>query len=140
MPLYEFGCRVCGYRTEELRRPEDLGVEICPSCGSAMQRLISAVSLGGRVDPGPGRAAWPRTWRGLDGGDPGAVSYWRRRIEREMKEEDRNPELRARADALARGGTHDHSHGAGDPAPEPYIGPGLQGPRPARAPSRETTG
>jgi len=125
MPVYEYRCPACGAVTEILlssyaqTTPPD-----CTACGASMTRLISLVALGNRVNPGPGRRAWPSTWRSVNGGDPDTLRYWRHRIEREMKEEERNPELAARADTF-RGdaaGAHRHSHQA---SPEPFVGPGV---------------
>jgi putative FmdB family regulatory protein len=126
MPVYEYRCLSCGAVVETLvsgyaskPAPE------CTVCARSMERMISLIALGKRADPGPGRAAWPTTWRGVNGGDPGTLRYWRHRIERELREEDRNPELSARAEAF-RGqapGPHTHRH---DAPPEPFVGPGVR--------------
>jgi putative FmdB family regulatory protein len=44
MPIYEFECKGCGARFEELVDPAAAGIA-CPECGSGrLRRLISAVS------------------------------------------------------------------------------------------------
>jgi putative FmdB family regulatory protein len=129
MPIYEYRCSSCGRLLEALvfgHTPTP--APQCTECGLVTTRIISLVALGKHADPGPGRAAWPSTWRAVDGGNPEAIRYWRRRIERELKEEERNPELSARADAFRRDFSESHSHG--HVAPEPFIGPGAAPERP----------
>ena len=106
MPIYEYGCRRCGAAFERFyptmgraraARPS------CPGCGSGeVERLVSEVALGGRVEVGPGRAAYPYTWEQTHGGDPEVLRYWRRRIEKEMREEQNDPELTLRREEVAR--------------------------------------
>jgi hypothetical protein len=89
----------------------------CPACGNGeTQRLISSFAVGGRVNPGPGRAAWPTSWNDTNGGDPETLRYWRKRIEREARLEEKYPELRDPS-LLNGSGTgtlesseHSHSH------------------------------
>ena len=49
MPLFEYTCRDCGERFEELRSAKDQGpAPACPTCGSAeVARLLSAFATGG---------------------------------------------------------------------------------------------
>ena len=45
MPIYEYQCRTCSQRFEELVRGEDKPV--CPSCsGRKLERLVSAFAVG----------------------------------------------------------------------------------------------
>ena len=41
MPLYEYHCKKCG-RFENLQRISDGPLSACPTCGGAVERLISA--------------------------------------------------------------------------------------------------
>ena len=97
MPIYEYRCLDCGevfshlvltFTGASTQKP-------CPACGGEQaRRLMSTFTLGGKVDPGPGRTAWPTSWNDTNGGDPETLRYWRNRIEREAKLEEKYPELR----------------------------------------------
>jgi len=96
MPIYEYHCQECGkvFSLLFLRSAEANGQERCTACGSEQtRRLISTFAIGGRVDPGPGRAAWPTNWEDTHGADPETLHYWRHRIEREARLEEKYPEL-----------------------------------------------
>ncbi len=58
MPMYEYACRDCGHRFDELRRmSERLNAPPCPACGSEQTELaISAAAVFG----GSGGAPSPR--------------------------------------------------------------------------------
>lgn len=45
MPLYEYECFVCSKRFERIQRVSDDPVKICPECGGAVRRLLSAPAL-----------------------------------------------------------------------------------------------
>ena len=50
MPIYEFICRECGHRFEELVLSASASLEhiVCPSCGAEKpEKLISAVAFTG---------------------------------------------------------------------------------------------
>ena len=97
MPIYEYRCLECGEVFSLLlqRYAGASGQQHCSACGSEQtQRLISSFAIGGRADPGPGRAAWPTSWDDTNGADPETLRYWRKRIEREAKLEEKYPELR----------------------------------------------
>ena len=97
MPIYEYRCLDCGevFSHLVLTFTDASGRRPCPACGGEQaRRLMSTFSVGGRVDPGPGRAAWPTSWNDTNGGDPETLRYWRKRIEREAKLEEKYPELR----------------------------------------------
>lgn len=97
MPIHEYTCRVCTARFERLyRKPADVppaGDLSCPRCGGQVRRLVGGISLGGRVDVGVGRAGWPHSWADTQAGDAELIRHWRRQMERETSEEQRNPEL-----------------------------------------------
>lgn len=42
MPLYEYECAKCGERTEAIQRTGDALLTVCPSCGGALVKLLSA--------------------------------------------------------------------------------------------------
>ena len=42
MPLYEYQCDTCGHRFEVIQKFSDALVKVCPKCGAAVQKLISA--------------------------------------------------------------------------------------------------
>ncbi|MFL5624195.1 MAG: FmdB family zinc ribbon protein [Ktedonobacteraceae bacterium] len=97
MPIYEYRCLDCGevFSHLVLTSTDTSGLMSCSACGSAQtRRLMSSFAVGGRADPGPGRAAWPTSWDDTNGGDPETLRYWRKRIEREARLEEKYPELR----------------------------------------------
>jgi len=56
MPLYEFACRACGQRFEDLVRGQEQSR--CPGCdGTDLQRLVSSFAVqtpsAGAIGPGP---------------------------------------------------------------------------------------
>jgi putative FmdB family regulatory protein len=149
VPIYEYRCRACGAVFSRLfRRYADATPhELCPECGADQtQRLMSSFAVSGHVDPGPGRAAWPTSWEDTRGGDPETLRYWRRRIERESRLEEKYPEL---SDPALRNGSgtsadtsqpgaqqhaghhhhhehahphsHEHGSGAGTPGEAPHT-------------------
>jgi putative FmdB family regulatory protein len=118
MPIYEFRCLECDevFTRLFLRSAKASDLVACAACGSDQtQRLISSFAIGGKVDPGPGRAAWPTAWNDTNGGDPETLRYWRHRIEREAQLEEKYPELRDRSllsgEAAPETAVHGHSHG-----------------------------
>lgn len=42
MPIYEYSCASCGRVTEALQRLSDPPLAVCPQCGGALRKLISA--------------------------------------------------------------------------------------------------
>lgn len=132
MPIYEYRCLDCGevFSQLMLRSVDANGQQSCSACGSGeTRRLISSFAVGGKADPGPGRAAWPTSWGDTNGGDPDTLRYWRKRIEREAKLEEKYPELRDPSLKTGKGETpeiaptpsehghhhHDHPHSHAKP-------------------------
>ena len=127
MPIYEYRCQQCGAVFSLLfRHASEAGEHIhCTMCDSDQtRRLISSFAVGGRANPGPGRAAWPTSWKATNGGDPETLRHWRHRIEQDARLEEKYPELRD--PSLLKGGSesiptladhhdhhhHDHPHGS----------------------------
>ncbi len=42
MPIYEYRCEACGETTEVIQRLDEPPLEICPRCGGALKKLLSA--------------------------------------------------------------------------------------------------
>ena len=42
MPLYEYECESCHHRFEKIRKFSDPPLEICPSCGGKVNKLVSS--------------------------------------------------------------------------------------------------
>ena len=124
MPIYEYRCLECGevFSHLFLHSTDAAGQTQCSACGSDQtRRLISSFAIGGKADPGPGRAAWPNSWGDTNGGDPETLRYWRKRIEREARLEEKYPELRDRSlqtgvgeEAAPATAEHSHSHSHGE--------------------------
>lgn len=45
MPLYEYACRKCGKHTERIEKFDGPALKKCPSCGGAVERLMSAPAI-----------------------------------------------------------------------------------------------
>ncbi len=45
MALYEYECGSCGRRFERIQKFSDAHVEICPTCGGPVKRLISSPAI-----------------------------------------------------------------------------------------------
>lgn len=45
MPLYEYECRQCGQRFEQIQKFTDPPLERCQSCGGPVSRLISSSAI-----------------------------------------------------------------------------------------------
>jgi len=45
MPLYEYECRVCGYRFERRQSFSEPPLKECPECGGEVYRLIQPASV-----------------------------------------------------------------------------------------------
>jgi putative FmdB family regulatory protein len=94
MPVYPFRCGTCGCQFDVLRPIADRDSDQpCQRCGVAAIRMMTTVALGNQARIGIGRMAHPQTWEDVDGGHPDAIKYWTKRVEKEIGEEQRNPEL-----------------------------------------------
>ena len=45
MPLYEYECNTCHRRTEKIQKFSDPELTICPFCGGALERTITAAAF-----------------------------------------------------------------------------------------------
>lgn len=45
MPLYEYECTACHKRTEKIQKFSDPEITICPKCGGALERVLSAPAI-----------------------------------------------------------------------------------------------
>lgn len=45
MPLYEYQCEACDGRFERIQKFSDPPVEVCPSCGGAVKKLLSSPAI-----------------------------------------------------------------------------------------------
>ena len=45
MPLYEYQCEACHARFEKIQKFSDPLVEVCPSCGGKVNKLLSSPAI-----------------------------------------------------------------------------------------------
>jgi len=45
MPLYEYQCKQCARRTEKIQKFSDPELTVCPHCGGALERTLTAAAL-----------------------------------------------------------------------------------------------
>lgn len=45
MPLYEYQCEACEERFERIQKFSDPPVEVCPSCGGTVKKLLSSPAI-----------------------------------------------------------------------------------------------
>ena len=45
MPLYEYLCKKCGHRFEEIKKFSDVQPKKCPECGGVIEQVISAPAV-----------------------------------------------------------------------------------------------
>ena len=45
MPLYEYQCDACSNRFERIQKFSDPPVDICPSCGGTVRKLLSSPAI-----------------------------------------------------------------------------------------------
>lgn len=45
MPLYEYECKQCGHRFEQIQKFSDPLVETCPQCGGKVEQVLSAPAV-----------------------------------------------------------------------------------------------
>lgn len=92
MILYDFRCD-SDHRFEAGVASMSSPAPECPDCGQSSRRILTTVRTSGFASAGRSREEMPKSWKGMAGGDPGAVDYWRRSMEKREKLEERYPEL-----------------------------------------------
>jgi hypothetical protein len=65
----------------------------CPECSGPTWRRPAAIRLGKSADAGPSREQMPHSWNGIDRGRADSVRYWREKMEKREKLEEKYPEL-----------------------------------------------
>lgn len=45
MPLYEYQCEACNARFEKIQKYSDPLVEVCPTCGGRVRKLVSSPAI-----------------------------------------------------------------------------------------------
>jgi len=45
MPLYEYECVSCAHRFERIQKFSDPLVDVCPTCGGAVRKLLSSPAI-----------------------------------------------------------------------------------------------
>ena len=45
MPLYEYECDACAHRFERIQKFSDPPIDVCPTCGSAVRKLLSSPAI-----------------------------------------------------------------------------------------------
>ena len=45
MPLYEYQCEACDQRFERIQKFSDPPVDVCPSCGGRVKKLVSSPAI-----------------------------------------------------------------------------------------------
>ena len=45
MPLYEYQCEACNARFEKIQKYSDPLVEVCPTCGGRVRKLLSSPAI-----------------------------------------------------------------------------------------------
>ena len=45
MPLYDYRCKKCGHRFEQIQKFSDPEIKTCPKCGGEVERLLSAPAV-----------------------------------------------------------------------------------------------
>lgn len=77
MPLYEYECKQCHKHTEKIQKFSDAEITICPYCGGALERVISAPAIsfkgGGWFKDGYGNVK-PAASSSESKGDSGSTS------------------------------------------------------------------
>jgi putative FmdB family regulatory protein len=117
MPVYDYRCPA-GHAFERMAAISARAQQDCPACGQVSGKILSAVSLAGRADPGRAMDQMPQTWRGTYEGNPEYLGQLRRQWNARAKLEDKHPELRGdRRPVLAHEGRyHARPLRAGDAA------------------------
>jgi putative FmdB family regulatory protein len=45
MPLYEYQCDACSHRFERIQKFSDPPIDICPTCGGTVRKLLSSPAI-----------------------------------------------------------------------------------------------
>jgi putative FmdB family regulatory protein len=45
MPLYEYQCDACSHRFERIQKFSDPLIDVCPSCGGTVKKLLSSPAI-----------------------------------------------------------------------------------------------
>jgi putative FmdB family regulatory protein len=45
MPLYEYQCEACSHRFERIQKFSDPLIDVCPSCGGTVRKLLSSPAI-----------------------------------------------------------------------------------------------
>lgn len=92
MIIYDFKCSE-GHRFEAVVESMSSPNPDCAWCGNLSQRVPSRVRIGNSASAGSSRDDMPKSWTGMGGGHPEAVSHWRKQMEKREKLEEKYPEL-----------------------------------------------
>lgn len=92
MIIYDFKCDQ-GHRFEAVVESMASSNPDCLTCGSWSRRVPSRVAIGNSASAGASRDHMPKSWTGISGGHPEAVSHWRQKMEKREKLEEKYPEL-----------------------------------------------
>lgn len=84
MPIYEYGCPVCGKRGSRLQKMNDPSVPECPRCGAAMQKQVSKVAFLAGEEAQMERMADPTAWGDFDENDPRSMGRMMRKMGEQM--------------------------------------------------------
>lgn len=124
MILYDFCCLTCHQKFEKLIRTQEAHQVVpCPRCQGFSRKVPSFGRLSGVASAGPDRQHMPRSWRGLNNGDPSTIAGWRELASKREKLEEKYPELAGdRRPVLA----HEGPFASvplrdGDPLPKPVV-------------------
>jgi putative FmdB family regulatory protein len=115
MPIYEYRCDGCGYRTTLLIRSyQQASPPRCPRCSRPeMRKLISRVSVLRSEESRMEDLGDPSRLGSVDENDPKSVAEWARRMGKEMGE-DMGGDIDEIADQIESGEMPDQG-GFGDP-------------------------
>lgn len=92
MIIYDFKCQQ-GHRFEAVVESMTSPNPDCRSCSSHSERVPSRVRIGNAASAGASREDMPKSWTGIAGGHPEAVSHWRTKMEKRERLEEKYPEL-----------------------------------------------
>ncbi|RRO14296.1 zinc ribbon domain-containing protein [Saccharopolyspora rhizosphaerae] len=100
MPMYDYSCD-CGTTFEVLVPSWSSPAPDCPDCGARTHRRPPSPAVHGRAAPPTPLSSTPKSWEGLNNGDPATITHWRRTAEARREFEARHPEHHTRQEAIA---------------------------------------